>query len=187
MAKESTFKNMLITLLLVTFISSTGVAYVYELTKEPIAKASLAKKILAIKEVVPAFTNNPLEDQYSKEVDGGKLVFYPAKNNNELVGTAVETFTNQGFGGEVKLMVGFQADGTIYNIAVVKQSETPGLGDKMEKNKSNFTLQFKGENPNTFRLKVKKDGGDVDGITAATISSRAFCDAVQRAVDNFKS
>ena len=53
----------------------------------------------------------------------------------------------------------------------------------MERRKSDFSIQFKGKDPSLFQLKVQKDGGDVDGITAATISSRAFCDAVQRAYD----
>jgi len=94
---------------------------------------------------------------------------------------AINTFTNEGFSGNIELMVGFLEDGTIYNTAVLSHKETPGLGDKMDKKKSNFPDQFSGKNPAEFNLKVKKDGGDVDAITAATISSRAFCDALTRA------
>ena len=79
------------------------------------------------------------------------------------------------------MLVGFLPDGTIKDIAVLENKETPGLGDKMLKSKSNWSTQFEEKNPANFKLKVKKDGGDVDAITAATISSRAFCDAVQRA------
>jgi electron transport complex protein RnfG len=82
-------------------------------------------------------------------------------------------------------MVGFSPDGTIRNTAVLEHKETPGLGDKMETEKSDFPDQFKGENPADFGLSVTKDGGDVDAITAATISSRAFCDAVDRAYKTF--
>ena len=84
-------------------------------------------------------------------------------------------------------MVGLLPDGTIYDTAVLTHKETPGLGDKMDKNKSKFSGQFKRKNPSTFSLKVKKDGGAVDAITAATISSRAFCDAIQRAYKAFMS
>lgn len=186
MAKtESTFKNMVLTLFLVTFISSTALGLVYEVTKEPKALAALAKKNNAIKQVVPQFTNNPLEEKYTKDVEGGTLIFYPAKNDGKLVATAVETFTKKGFSGLIILMVGLLPDGTIYNISVVEHKETPGLGNKIEKSKSDFSLQFKSKNPSTFQLKVKKDGGDVDAITAATISSRAYCDAVQRAIDTY--
>jgi len=181
--KESTFINMLLTLFLITLIASSAVAFVYEITKEPKARALLAKKVNAIKAVVPEFDNNPVEEQKTVETDGGKFVFYPAKMKGTLVGTAIETFTKKGFGGEVKLMVGLLPSGTIYDIAVIEHKETPGLGDKMDKKKSNFSQQFKGKGPSQFRLIVKKDGGDVDAITAATISSRAFCDAVQKAYD----
>ena len=92
----------------------------------------------------------------------------------------------KGFSGKIELMVGFLDDGTIENTAVLMHKETPGLGDKMDQKKSDFSLQFIGKNPVDFKLKVKKDGGDVDAITAATISSRAFCDAVQRAYDVFE-
>jgi len=186
MARESTFMNMFLTLFIISIVSSASLGYIYEFTKEPIAKASLEKKINAIKEVVPAFNNNPIEEM--KEVvisPDEKLIFYPAKNNSVLVGTAIETFSNKGYGGKIKLMVGFLPDGSIYDISVLEQKETPGLGDKMQKSKSDFSLQFRGKRPSIFKLQVKKDGGDVDAITAATISSRAFCDAVTRAHESY--
>ncbi|MDP8211802.1 MAG: RnfABCDGE type electron transport complex subunit G [Candidatus Zapsychrus exili] len=185
MKKESTFLNMVLTLFGVTLIASASLGYVYELTKDPIAAAALEKKIAAIKKVVPDFTNNPLDDKEIKEVDGDEVIFYPAKNESTLVGIAIETFTNLGFGGTIKLMVGILPNGTIKDIAVLEQKETPGLGDKMQKSKSDFSMQFNGKNPANYKLKVKKDGGDVDAITAATISSRAFCDAVKRAYNEY--
>jgi electron transport complex protein RnfG len=83
-------------------------------------------------------------------------------------------------------MVGFLKDGTINNTAVVSHKETPGLGDKMDVKKSDFPVQFEGKNPSSYKLKVTKDGGDVDAITAATITSRAFCDAVDKAYKSFE-
>ncbi len=79
------------------------------------------------------------------------------------------------------LMVGFLPDGTIKDISVISHAETPGLGDKIQKSKSNFAVQFEGKNPESFRLAVRKEGGDVDAITASTIWSKAFTDAVERA------
>jgi electron transport complex protein RnfG len=69
---------------------------------------------------------------------------------------------------------------------VISHAETPGLGEKMQKNKSDFSVQFMGKNPADFKLAVKKDRGDVDAITASTITSRAYCDAVQRAYNGFE-
>ena len=83
-------------------------------------------------------------------------------------------------------MVGFDDDGVILNTEVIKAGETPGLGDKINKSKSDFAKQFNGQDPAEYKLQVSKDGGDVDAITAATISSRAYCDAVQRAYNVFK-
>lgn len=187
MAKvESNFKNMTLTLLVISFIASAALGLVYQSTKEPIAKAQMSKINSAIEAVVPEFNNQPFEESFTADVDGGTLTFYPAKKDGQLVGTAVKTFSNNGFSGLIELMIGFMPDGSIYKIAVVSHKETPGLGDKMESSKSNFSLQFEGKNPDTFKVKVKKDGGDVDAITASTISSRAYCDAVMRAYNALK-
>jgi electron transport complex protein RnfG len=187
MAKvESNFKNMTLTLLVISLVASAALGLVYESTKDPIAKAQMAKINNAIKVVVPEFNNQPLDELYKVDVDGGELVFYPAKKDGQLVGTAVKTFTKNGFAGLIELMVGFQPDGSIYKIAVISHKETPGLGDKIDPKKSSFGVQFEGKNPETFKLIVKKDGGDVDAITASTISSRAYCDAVQRAYKALK-
>lgn len=186
MAKtESTFKNMLLVLLSISLIASFSLGAVYNLTKEPIAKAQQAKKEAAIKQVVPEF--DQLEPVSVTPDDGGDpLTINKAMKNGEVVGYAVETYTDKGFGGRILLMVGFLPDGSIVNTAVLKHTETPGLGDKMDASKSAFPEQFKSKNPEVYKLKVKKDGGEVDAITAATITSRAFCDGVQRAYDVVK-
>ncbi len=184
---ESTLKNMVVVLLLITLVASAAVGLVYKVTAEPIAAAKDTKISDAIALVVPAFDNNPAENPMIKEVDGGPMTVYTATNGGEPVGYAIETFTNAGFGGTIKLMVGFLPDGAISHIEVIEQKETPGLGDKIDKSKSDFSLQFEGKNPADFKLLVKKDGGDVDAITASTISSRAYCDAVERAYNLFQT
>lgn len=179
--KESTFGNMVLALAVITLVAAASLGYVYELTKEPIAEAKRAKQIEALQQVLPDFTNDPLTEVYKKAVDGDTLYFYPATRDSQLVGTAVETFSKKGFGGLIRIMVGFLPDGTINNVAVLEHKETPGLGEKMDPKKSDWAVQFEGKNPKDFKLKVTKDGGDVEAITASTISSRAFCDAVDRA------
>lgn len=181
MAKESTFKNMTLTLFVVTLLASTSLGFVYSFTKGPIENAQNAKINNAISKVLPEFDNKPSAEKYTRQVDGGILTFYPATKGGQKVGTAIQTFTKNGFSGQIDLMVGFLADGSIHAIEVIAHKETPGLGDKMESDKSDFSVQFKGKNPATFKLMVTKDGGNVDAITASTISSRAYCDAVQRA------
>lgn len=182
--KESTFLNMTLTLLVVTGVAALALGGVYNLTKERIAEAKREKLRKAISMVVPEFDNEIASEMYKVDCDGkDSLEFYPAKKDGELVGTAVKTYTDKGFSGRIWVLVGFNLDGTINNTAVLEHLETPGLGDKMDIKKSDFSLQFKGKNPGDFNLSVTKDGGDVDAITAATISSRAFCEAVKRASD----
>lgn len=184
--KESTFFNMLITLFIVTLVASTALAYVYEITKEPIAMAMLAKKLAAIDQVVAGYDNNPVDDMYTIPTMTGSdsLEVYPARKNGELVGAAVRSFSKNGYGGLIWIMVGIKPDGKIENVAVIEHKETPGLGSKMSD--PSFKDQFMDLDPTNISLKVKKDGGGIDAITAATISSRAFCNAVELAVDSYE-
>ena len=183
--KESTLINMTITLFVITLVTSTLLGFMYQLTKEPIQAANAVKQNFAIQAVLPKATmdydNDPSADAYQVEsFDGGEpLICYPALKNGEITGIAVNTWTMKGFSGLVRLMVGFDRSGNIIYISVLEQKETPGLGTKMAKPR--FKDQYNGKNPATNNLKVKKDGGEVDAITAATISSRAFSDAVERA------
>lgn len=179
--KESTLINMVIALFVITLAASAALGGVYEMTKEPIAAAKLEKKNNAIGKVIPQFNNIPTDEEYKIPINGDTLYFYPGKLDGELVGTAIETFTMMGFSGEIRIMVGLLPDGTINDVALLEHGETPGLGDKMDRRKSDWSMQFQGKNPLEFQIAVTKDGGDIDAITASTISSRAFCDAVVRA------
>lgn len=173
---ESTLRNMALSLFIICGIMSAALGYVYSLTKGPIENAEKQKVNNAIKLVVPEFDNDPGSEVY--KVDD--LDFFPAKKNGQLVAVAIKTYSNNGFSGYISVMVGIKPDGTIFNTSVMEQKETPGLGTKMTEPK--FKDQLNGKNPQQYKINVKKDGGDVDAITAATISSRAFCDAVNRAV-----
>ncbi len=182
---ESNFVNMVFRLLLIVSISGLALGYVYTQTYEVIEAANAEKIKSAIREVVKGFDKT--ETIRIMPTDGtDSITLYRATSNGKWVGTAVETYTDKGFSGRFSIMVGFDTLGTITNTMVLSHKETPGLGDKMDISKSKWSLQFIGKNPETTKLKVKKDGGDVDAITAATISSRAFCDATQRAYDSFK-
>ena len=183
--KESTLFNMVSSLVVVTLLASTALGYVYELTKGPIAEAKLAKKIRAIDEVVVEYDNNPVDEMYKIPIEGSEdsLEVYPAKKAGKLVASAIRSFSPKGYGGNVWLMAGFLPNGNIQNIVVLEHKETPGLGTKM--NNYEFKNQFIGKNPSSFNLKVKKDGGDIDALTGATITSRAFGGATQLAFDAY--
>lgn len=186
MAKtESSFKNMVVSLTLISLIAAAGLGSIYEFTKGPIEQSILNKRIEAIKQVVPEFNNDPYSDMFKVPTgQGDSLDVYPAKMNDNTVGYAITTYTKDGFSGDISLMVGFKADGSIHNIAVLEQKETPGLGTKI--NEPPFKDQFKDKHPAETVIKVKQDGGQIDAITSATISSRAFCDAVQLAYNTLE-
>ncbi len=182
--KESSFLNMVLTLFVVTVIASFTLATVYNLTAEPIDQAREDKRQLAISQVVPEFDR--LESRQFLPVDGGdSLEFNFAYRNDQVVGVAINTWTNKGYSGRISAMVGFDTEGNIIDIVHLQHAETPGLGDKIEKGKSDWSDQFKGLNPSSADIRVTKDNGEIDAITAATITSRAYCDAVQRAYDAY--
>jgi electron transport complex protein RnfG len=174
----STFSNMVIVLTLIALASALALGFTFSATKKARHEAKIKKTLKAIKDVLPGFDNNPHNEKYTLE--GHKdMEFYPAKKDGQPVGTAVKTYSDEGFSERIWLMVGFDKDGKIHNLTVLKHKETPGLGTKM--NEPKFIDQFKGRNPALFKLRVVQDEGDVDAITAATVSSRAFCIAVERA------
>ena len=192
MAKlQSSLRNMVLSLTMISVGASAALGFVYEMTKGPIEISMLNKKLDAIKQVVPEFTNNPNDEMFLLPTgEGDSLEVYPAKKGEEIVGYAIRSYTNNGFSGYIGFMVGFTPDGTIYNINILEHKETPGLGTKMVPDgtpeKPEIKDQFKGKNPAEFQLKVKKDGGPVDAVTAATISSRAYCEGVQRAYNTLE-
>lgn len=187
MAKESTFINMSVTLFAVCLLSSAVLGGVYAVTKEPIDAAKIAKINGAIGGVVPEFDNAPSDEMFEVEVDGKKSNVYPAKMGGEVVGYAIEASSSKGFGGNITLMVGFRPDGSLVKTSVISHAETPGLGAKIDDKESHFVTQFEGKNPGdpNFKMYVKKDGGDLDAITASTITSRAYCDVIENAYKAF--
>ena len=184
-AKKDTLLNMFVALFVICIVAGGVLGIVFNATKDPIAAAENAKRTAAIKNVLPDFKTLKTVNVKSAMEDA-EIPFHLAYDaDNNFIGAAVETFTNKGFSGNISLMVGILADGTIKNISVLQHAETPGLGSKMEE--ETFKGQFNDKNADYFNFSVKKDGGDVDAITAATISSRAFCDAVNRALSTFEN
>jgi len=137
----------------------------------------------AINEVLPSFNRvNPAEVVSVSDI--GDFKVYKAFDKNKVfVGAAVESFSEKGYNGKIKVMVGFDSKGNIVNYVVLQQNESSDRGGKMgewfKTGKGNQNII--GKNPGTTNLTVSKDGGKVDAISGATISSRAFLDAVNNA------
>ena len=186
---ESTLKNMVAVLFGITLVASAGVGVVNMITAEPIALSKQAATTAALTEVLPSFDETTSEEL---TIDEMPITVYTATKGGVVAGYAVQTMTKQGFSGTVRLMVGFDTDGRVVNINVLEQTETPGLGTKMCDEGNPLLGSVKGQRLEEkklvdSKLAVRKDGGDVDALTAATISSRAYVDAVNRAWMAYKS
>lgn len=177
---KSSLVNMVLSLGIITVVAAAALAGVYTATKEPIAQAKAEKQKSAIGQVLPEihFNNNPADEAAEVTVDGETVTVFPARQDGELVGMAVESHDANGFSGLITVMYGFDPSGNIRGFAVMQHAETPGLGSKMDEWFSNPAHTVIGLNANSANLTVSKDGGDVDAITAATISSRTFLRAL---------
>lgn len=176
---ENNLFNMAASLLIISLIAAITLAGVNNMTKEPIALVKKKKIEDAISQVIPKFDKT--ERSSVLPYDGGKdsIIIYTAYLNDTISGYAVESYTMKGFSGLIRIMVGFTPELIITNTAVLEHKETPGLGTKMYE--ESFKSQFVNLNPAQVNINIKNDGGEIDGITAATITARAFSDAVDRA------
>lgn len=181
MAAKSNLTNMVLVLGVTCLFCSAILGGAFVLTKEPIAAAATEKTNRAIAQVLPAFET--ASNRQFVEALGKDFPYYEAKNGEALAGYAIES-TVVGFGGNLTLMVGITPDRVVYNTSVLSHSETPGLGAKCTSD-AKFVSQWQGFDPSVKKLTVKKDGGDVDAITASTITSRAYALAVENALAAF--
>lgn len=177
---ESTLPNMVIVLTGVTLVAAALLGVMQQLTKDPIAKIEAQTLNDGIKKVILAGKEGDLVVSNTDTVKKGNDVFvvYTASVDGQVVGKAVKTAVT-GFSPNLTVLTGFDNDGNILGYEILATAETPGLGAKagvwfQKDGKGNII----GKNPGSDNLTVKKDGGDVDAITASTITSRAFLKAV---------
>ena len=181
---QSTWYNMAIVLTLIAVIAGAALAYVNNMTKTVIAEINQQNEDQAKKDVLCA-NEIKVESEATINVDGKDFVVYNAGEK----GCAVKAVDpqNASFGGDLTIMVGFDPDGNILGYKVLNTNETPGLGAKagewFQKDGRGCII---GKNPAAGALTVTKDGGDVDAITASTITSRSFLRAVNAAYDAYR-
>ncbi len=174
--KNPTIFQMIIVLVVISVICSAGVAAVYNATKDTIAAQKAQKEQLSLSVVLPEHDNDPTQEVTDL---GGGVVCYTATKGGLPVGYAVKASNTDGYNGLVEVITGFMPNGDIINTQATVLAETPGLGMKAVEPK--YHDQFNGKNPERFKLQVRKDGGEVDAISAATITSRAYAKCVATA------
>ena len=183
MAAKSTLTNMALCLTAVCLLCSALLGVVYSMTAEPIKQAEKQKLVSSLREVLPE--GSEISDKVCIRKHGDdNYEYYTAKNPKYSEVVAVKSTVSTGFGGPLTVLVGI-CDGTVYNTKVLSHSETPGLGAKCEDAQSPFIVQFKGLDPSKKKIGLKVDGGDLDAITASTITSRAYTKAVANALSLF--
>ncbi|OUS28915.1 electron transport complex subunit G [Gammaproteobacteria bacterium 45_16_T64] len=175
-------------------IATTGLIVFTQINTADQIEAAKRKALeAALKEVVPAnlFDNNLLDstvDVAASKQLGNKdsRVAYIAKKDGIPTAAIFQTTAPEGYGGSINLLIGINADGDVTGVRVVPPHfETPGLGDKIELAKSDWIKSFDNKNlasPNTAGWKVKKDGGEFDAFTGATITPRAIVDGVHKSL-----
>lgn len=173
---KSTLLTMTVSLCGVALLAGAGLAGVNVLTEKPIAEAQAETRRQAIAEILPPFDNVPSDE--TVVIDG--LTLFPASKSGKSVGAAVETFSDNGFSGRITILAGFDECCRLTGFQVLTHAETPGLGARMSE-----WFSSEGSTHNVAGMSapfaLKADGGDIDAITGATISSRAFMEAINKA------
>lgn len=199
---KSNIKNMVIVLTMIAVLAGALLAWVNDVTSGPIEQINTQAVENGIKSVVLA--GRDIEFRVDRPTESEGFIFHNVYDmTGNLLGTAVESTDKNGFGGSLKVMVGFDPEGRILGYEVLEHSETPGLGarandwfrqsstGKSEQSAVTTLLigapakpgnhNIIGMNPGDDMMTVSKDGGQVDAITASTITSKAFLRAVNAA------
>lgn len=187
--KQGTLKHGLI---LGAFCLGFGLllAVTDRVTAKDIAARALEDKVNSLSQVIPGdiHDNNPVTDAITlKNAEGKDVTVYRAKKDGKVTGVAYEIY-GTGYAGEIKLMMGVDAEGNILGVRALAHHETPGLGDKIDEKKSDWILRFTGlslTNPTEDKWKVKKDGGQFDQFAGATITPRGVVKAIHGGLEFF--
>lgn len=167
--------GMVVVLTVISALAALILAFVYNLTKDRIDEAYRQDLLKGLQTVLPGFDNSPDKDTVT--VDGKTL--YVGKKGGKIIGYAMQSASEKGYAGEIVVLVGADPNGKILGIQIIKHSETPGLGNRIEGD--DWRKEFVGMTADS-KIGVKKDGGDIDSFSGATISPRAVCEAVRAAL-----
>lgn len=177
-------------LTLITAGAGLILALVESATREPIAEQRRLETLRALQAVLPPIDNSPDADTVElvtgKDKKGREVrrTFYRGRKDDQLAGIAFRVVAPDGYSGNISIMVGVDASGTVTGIEILNHTETPGLGDKITE--ARFKDQFRQKNLDNIDWRVKKDGGEFDQITGATISPRAVVKAVKGGLEFYR-
>jgi len=165
--------GLVLSLTIISGVCAAVLAYVNLITVEPIKETAKANELAAVKAVMPAGVETV--SSVDSTAIPGRSYYVGLDAAGKEIGYAAKGVDHKGYGGDIVLMVGFEQDRkTLVCYKTLAAAETPGLGMKLAL--PEFSNQFVGKN--AAALKVRKDGGEIEAITSATITSRAVCRAI---------
>lgn len=183
--------RLALVLTVITAGAALLLAMVESVTREPIAQQRRLVTLNALKSVLPPVDNAPDQDMVAlvtgkdKKGEDSETVFYRGRKGDELAGVAFKVVAPDGYSGDIAVMVGINPEGQISGIEILQHAETPGLGALVED--AWWKDQFKGKGLNNADWRVKKDGGEFDEITAATITPRAIVAAIRKGLEFYEA
>jgi electron transport complex protein RnfG len=186
--------NSMLRLALVLTLITAGAGLILSMveavTREPIAEQRRQEMLRALQAVLPPADNSPDEDTVELVVGQDKRgrdvmrKFFRGRKDGQLSGLAFKVVAPDGYSGNIDVMVGIDPSGTVVGIEILSHNETPGLGDKIAF--PEYKKTFAGKNLDNADWRVKKDGGEFDQITGATISPRAVVGAVRKGLEFYR-
>jgi electron transport complex protein RnfG len=182
--------RLVLVLTLITASAGLILSVVESMTREPIAEQRRLETLRALQAVLPPADNSPDGDTVQLVTGQDKRgrdvarIFYRGRQEDTLSGIAFKVVAPDGYSGNITVMVGVDPEGTVAGIEILSHSETPGLGDKIAQ--PTFKGIFVDKNLVNADWRVKKDGGEFDQITGATISPRAVVGAVRKGLEFFR-
>jgi len=179
--------KMVVALTAVAVVAVLVLGFADMFTREPIAEAKKAALHKALAEVLPEHANDPLNDAFDVDLDGTSERFFPARGKTgAITALAWEAKAPDGYSGTIRILMSVLPDGSVNAIRITDHRETPGLGDGIIKN-DRWIGSFGGRSLDNTRWAVKKDGGDFDQFTGATITPRAVVKAVAKGLAMFRA
>ncbi|MGL6071258.1 electron transport complex subunit RsxG [Craterilacuibacter sp.] len=188
-------KRSALTLLVFALVTTAVLALTYALTRDTVRANEDAARTALMAQTLPegSFDNSLIASPVALDTASRHTLgladdanAYLARRQGQPVAVVFETVAPNGYGGKIRLLVGMLANGKVSGVRVIAHKETPGLGDYIDSAKSRWSEQFAGKDTHA-RWKVKKDGGDFDYISGATISARAVTAAVGRVATLFNA
>ena len=193
-ASNKKLSTSLLTLGIIGLVAALLLTGVHQLTEQRIADEQQKRALAILQQLLPAenYNNNLIDDHFTARIAGlsGPATIYRARMDNEPVAVLADVVTSQGYSGDIHLLIGIEVNGTVLGVRPLNHRETPGLGDRIEPERSDWIHAFDGRslgNPPQDQWRADQRGGEFDTLSSATITSSAVIHAVRDVLTWYQS